>query len=111
MKSFLYLASAILFETFATSILKKTENFTKPFPSVLFVVFMGFSFYMLSLALKGIPIGIAYAIWSAVGIIFISLIGFFVYKEKLDFPAVLGILFIIVGVVIINVFSETNTHT
>ncbi|WP_311538871.1 DMT family transporter [Weeksella virosa] len=59
-----------LFETFATSILKKTENFTKPFPSVLFVVFMGLSFYLLSLALKGIPIGIAYAIWSAVGIIF-----------------------------------------
>ena len=111
MKSYLYLAFAILFETFGTSLLKKTESFSKPIPSIFFVVCMGLSFYLLSLALKGIPIGIAYAIWSAVGIVFISLIGFFVYKEKLDFPAILGILFIIVGVVIINIFSKTNTHT
>lgn len=66
------------------------------------------SFYMLSHALKGIPIGIAYAIWSAFGIVLISLIGYFVYRQNLDLPAIIGVIFIMVGVVIINIFSKST---
>jgi len=68
------------------------------------------SFYLLSHALKGIPIGIAYAIWSGVGIVLISAIGYFVYKQTLDLPAIIGLLFIIVGVIIINMFSNSAAH-
>lgn len=110
MKSYLFLAAAILCETIGTSFLKRTEQFSKPVPTIIFIAAMAASFYLLSLALKGIPIGIAYAIWSAVGIVFISLVGYFIYKENLDLPAILGISFIIVGVVIINVFSQSSVH-
>lgn len=71
---------------------------------------MALSFYLLSFALRGIPVGIAYAIWSAVGIVLISFVGFLVYNEKLDVPAMIGIGCIILGVVIINVFSKSNVH-
>jgi len=110
MKNYLFLAAAILCETLATSFLKKTEQFTKPLPTLIFVICMIASFYLLSHALKGIPIGIAYAIWSGVGIVLISAIGYFVYKQTLDFPAIVGLLFIITGVVIINIFSKSATH-
>lgn len=110
MKNYLILAAAILFETLGTSFLKKTEQFTKPIPTVIFFVSMVFSFYLLSFALKGIPIGVAYAIWSAVGIVLISTVGYFVYKQVLDFPAILGIGFIILGVLIINLFSKSAAH-
>lgn len=110
MKNYLFLAAAILFETLGTSFLKKTEQFSKPVPTVVFFLSMLISFYLLSHVLKGIPIGIAYAIWSAVGIVLISLVGYFVYKQNLDFPALLGIGFIILGVVIINLFSKSAAH-
>ena len=110
MKNYLFLVAAILFETLGTSFLKKTEQFTKPFPTIVFFLSMILSFYLLSFALKGIPIGIAYAIWSAVGIVLISTIGYFVYKQTLDFPALLGIGFIVVGVIIINLFSKSAAH-
>lgn len=110
MKHYLFLAAAIIFEIIGTSFLKKTEQFTKLVPSLIFIIALASSFYMLTFALKGIPIGIAYAIWSAVGIVVISLIGLIVYKESLDLPAILGIGFIIVGVVIINLFSKANVH-
>lgn len=108
MKIYLFLALAILFETLGTSFLKKTENFTKIGPSLIFIVSMAISFYLLTLALRGIPMGIAYAIWSAVGIVIISLVGYFVYKQNLDLPAIIGIAFIIIGVVIINLFSKSS---
>lgn len=107
MKIYLFLALAILFETLGTSFLKKTENFTKIGPSLIFIVSMAISFYLLTLALREIPMGIAYAIWSAVGIVIISLVGYFVYKQNLDLPAIIGIAFIIIGVVIINLFSKS----
>lgn len=110
MKNFLFLAAAIVCETIGTSFLKKTEQFTKLFPSIIFIVMMGGAFYFLSLALKGIPIGIAYAIWSAVGIVLISIIGYFAYKQTLDLPAMVGIGFIVIGVVIINLFSKSAAH-
>lgn len=110
MKNYLFLAAAILCETIGTSFLKKTEQFSKPVPTIIFIVAMAASFYLLSFALKGIPIGIAYAIWSAVGIVLISLVGYFVYKQSLDFPAILGIALIVVGVVVINLFSKSSVH-
>lgn len=110
MKNYLFLAAAIIFETLGTSFLKKTEQFSKPIPTIIFVGAMAASFYFLSLALKGVPIGIAYAIWSAAGIVLISLIAYFVYKQSLDLPAIIGIAFIIIGVVIINLFSKSTAH-
>lgn len=110
MKNYLFLAAAILCETIGTSFLKKTEQFSKPVPTIIFIVAMATSFYLLSFALKGIPIGVAYAIWSAVGIVLISLVGYFVYKQSLDFPAILGIALIVVGVVVINLFSKSSVH-
>lgn len=108
MKSYIFLICAILFEVIGTSFLKKTEQFSKPVPTLIFIISMMASFYMLSHALKGIPIGIAYAIWSAFGIVLISLIGYFVYRQNLDLPAIIGVIFIIVGVVIINIFSKST---
>lgn len=108
MKSYIFLICAILFEVIGTSFLKKTEQFSKPIPTLIFIISMMASFYMLSHALKGIPIGIAYAIWSAFGIVLISLIGYFVYQQNLDLPAIIGVIFIMVGVVIINIFSKST---
>lgn len=110
MKSYLFLAAAIVCETLATSFLKKTDQFTKPLPTIIFAVAMATSFYLLSFALKEIPIGIAYAIWSAVGIVLISLVGYFIYQQHLDLPAIVGIAFIVVGVIIINMFSKSTAH-
>lgn len=110
MKNYLFLACAIICESIATSFLKASNGFTKPLQTIIFVIAMSSSFYFLTLAIKVIPIGIAYAIWSAVGIVIISCVGYFVYKEKLDLPAIIGIALIIIGVVIINIFSKSATH-
>lgn len=110
MKNYIFLAFAILCESVATSFLKASESFTKPLQTIIFVVTMSASFYLLTHAIKVIPIGIAYAIWSAVGIVLISLIGYFVYKQALDLPAILGIALIVIGVIVINVFSKSASH-
>ena len=107
---YLYLAIAIVTEVIATSALKATAEFTKFWPSVLVLAGYVTSFYFLTLCLRHIPVGITYAIWSGVGIILIAVIGWLLYKEPLDAPAVIGIIFIIVGVVIIHAFSKTATH-
>lgn len=110
MKNYLFLTAAIIFEVIGTSFLKKTGQFSKLLPTLVFVLAMGTSFYLLSIALKGIPIGIAYAIWSATGIVLISLIAWIAYGQRLDMPAIIGISFIIIGVVIINLFSKSSIH-
>jgi len=110
MKNYFFLACAIIFESLGTSFLKASEGFTKPLQTVIFVVAMTASFYMLTLAIRTIPIGIAYAIWSAVGIVVISIVGYFLYKQHLDLPAIIGIGLIIVGVIVINVFSKSASH-
>ncbi len=110
MKTYFILFLAIVFETAATSFLKQSEQFTKLIPSILTILGYAAAFYCLSLVLKNIPVGIAYAIWSGVGIILISLIGLFVFKQHLDFPAILGLILIVAGVVIINVFSNSVSH-
>lgn len=110
MKSYLFLFLAILFETVATSFMKQSEQFTKLVPSVVTIVGYIGAFYCLSLVLKTIPVGIAYAIWSGVGIILITLIGLVVFKQHLDLAAFIGLGFIIAGVIIINVFSYSISH-
>lgn len=105
-----YLFLAIIGEVIATISLRMTEGFTKWIPSVLVILGYGFSFYSLSFVLKSIPVGIAYAIWSGVGIVLISILGLFFFDQKLDAPAILGIALILVGVLIINLFSKTTGH-
>ncbi|MBB3695661.1 multidrug efflux SMR transporter [Sphingomonas sp. BK580] len=101
----LYLAGAIGFEIIATSALKAAAGFTRPLPSVVVVLGYVAAFYCLSLALRVIPMGIAYAVWSGIGIVVISLVGFVVYRQRLDAAALLGIALILAGTVVINLFS------
>lgn len=110
MKAFLFLFVAIIFEIIGTSVLKLSEQFTKVIPSIISIIAYITAFYFLSLTLKTIPVGIAYAIWSGVGIVLISVIGFVYFKQSLDLPAILGLGLIIAGVIIINIFSKSVAH-
>ena len=101
----LYLIIAVIFEVIATSALKESNSFTKLVPSLFVIIGYSISFYFLSLTLKNLSIGITYAIWSGLGILLICLVGYFRYGQNLDFPAILGILFIGVGILIIRFFS------
>jgi len=108
--SWFYLAIAISAEIIATTALKATEGFTRLYPTLITVAGYSIAFYCLSLALRAIPVGIAYAIWSGAGIVAISLIGYFVFKQHLDTAAVIGITLIVAGVLVLNVFSESSLH-
>lgn len=110
MKNWLFLAAAILSEVIATSALKTSDGFTKLWPSVLVVIGYAVAFYFLALTLRAIPVGIAYAVWSGVGIVLISGIGWLAFDQKLDAPAMLGITLIISGVIVLNVFSKSQAH-
>lgn len=110
MKSWLFLGVAIFSEVIATSALKASEGFSKTTPSIIVLVGYGLAFYFLSLTLKTIPVGVAYAVWSGVGIVGVSIIGLLLFKQKLDFPALLGMAFILTGVLIMNVFSKSVAH-
>ncbi|WP_041186019.1 DMT family transporter [Candidatus Kinetoplastidibacterium galati] len=105
---FTYLTIAIITELFATVALKNSIGFTRLWPSLFTCFFYIVSTYFLSLTLEEIPVGIAYAIWCGVGIILVSLIGVFFFKQTLDTPAIIGIVLIVLGVVIMNVFSKVN---
>lgn len=110
MKQYLFLLLAIICEVVWATMLKSTEQFTRLVPTVITVVtYMGGLFF-LSLAVRTLPVGIAYAIWAGVGMVFIALLGVVFYKQHLDLPAVIGLTFILVGVVIINVFSKSIAH-
>jgi small multidrug resistance pump len=108
--TYLYLLVAIALEVVATSALKETQGFTKLWPSVIALVGYGLAFYFLSLILRTLPVGVMYAIWSGAGIVFITAIGWVVFKQALDLPALIGISLIVAGVVIINLFSKTVAH-
>lgn len=105
-----FLAIAIIGEVVATSLLRASQGFTQPIPSLLVVLFYSVTFYFLSLALQTIPVGVAYAIWSGVGIVAISGIAFIVYQQTLDLAALIGIGLIIAGVLVINLFSQSSPH-
>ena len=109
-KTLLILFFAILSEVMATTALKYSSGFTKPIPSVVVAVGYGISFYLLSIALKSLPIGITYAIWSGVGLVFTVIVGMTLWKETMDWARVIGILLILAGIILLNVFSKTATH-
>lgn len=107
---YIILFFAIVTETIGTTALQASNQFSKFWPSLIVVVSYAASFYLMALALKVIPVGIAYAIWSGVGILMIAIIGFAVFGQKLDFPAILGMGLILVGILVIHLFSATSTH-
>ncbi|MGS4346885.1 DMT family transporter [Myroides odoratus] len=110
MKNFLFLFIAIISEVIATSALKASHEFTKIVPSIITIAMYGVAFYFLSLTLRSIPVGIAYAIWSGVGIVLVTVVAILVYGQKPDLPAIIGMAFIVLGVVIINLFSKMSAH-
>src|SRR5690606_14093727 len=110
MKPWLLLAMAIVAEVIATSALKASEGFTRLGPSLVVAAGYVTAFYLLSLTLRTIPVGIAYAVWSGVGIVLVSLIAWLLFGQRLDAAAVLGIGLIIAGVVVLNVFSRSVPH-
>jgi len=110
MQSWLFLALAIIAEVVGTSALKSSEGFTRLGPTTVVVIGYVVAFYFLALAIKVIPVGIAYAVWAGLGIVLISLIGWLVFQQKLDAPAVLGMGLILSGVLVINLFSGTASH-
>lgn len=108
--AYVYLFVAIVAEVLATSALKSSQEFTRFWPSVLVVGGYGLAFYMLTLVLRTVPVGIAYAFWAGLGIVLVTLIGVVVFKEKLDLAAVLGLAMIVGGVVVIKLFSNVSAH-
>lgn len=104
------LALAIITEVTGSTFLVKSEGFTKFWPSIAVVVLFCIAFYLLSQVIKVIPLGIAYAIWAGVGIILTAAVGYFIFKQNLDLPAMLGIALIVSGVLVINLFSNSTGH-
>ena len=110
MKSWIFLGVAIVAELVATSGLKAREGFTRLWPSLLVIAGYSVAFYFLSISLKDIPVGLAYAIWAGLGIVLVALIGWVIYGQTLDAASVIGMAMIIGGVAVINVFSKTAVH-
>ncbi len=110
MKYWVFLAVAIVSEVIATSALKSSEGFTKPGPTLLVAVGYVLAAYLLSLTLRAIPVGIAYAIWAGLGVVLVGIVSWLVHGQKLDLPAVLGMGLIVLGVAVINLFSKSAVH-
>lgn len=108
--TYLFLSLAIVAEVIATTALKLSDGFSRLMPSIITVIFYGVSFYCLSLTMRTLPTGIIYAIWSGVGIVLIATVSWLFYGQKLDLPAMLGMLLIILGVIVINLFSKSVAH-
>ncbi|MCW5300328.1 MULTISPECIES: SMR family transporter [Herbaspirillum] len=110
MHPYLLLGIAIVAEVIATSALRAAEGFTRLLPSIMVVIGYAVAFLCLSLTLKSIPVGIVYAIWSGLGIVLISVVAYFLYGQSLDLPAIIGMALILVGVVVLNLFSKSTVH-
>ena len=108
--TYLYLALAIVFEVIATSSLKTSDGFTRLWPSIVAAIGYLITFYFLALTLRTMPIGIAYAIWSGVGILLLAAIDWLWFRQTLDLPAIVGLALIIAGVVTVNLFSKSLQH-
>ncbi|MFZ6751089.1 DMT family transporter [Undibacterium sp. Ren11W] len=108
--NWLILSLAIVAEVIATSALKASEGFTRLFPSLLVAVGYSISFYCLSLTLKVIPVGVTYAIWSGVGVVLVSLAGWYLYGQALDLASMIGIALIVSGVMVLNLFGKMSVH-
>ena len=107
---YIALFAAIIAETIGTSALQASQQFTRLWPSVLVVVSYAVAFYLLSIALKAMPVGVVYAIWSGLGIVLIAIAGFVIFGQKLDLAAITGLGLIIAGVTVLQVFSGTTPH-
>lgn len=110
MNAWVCLGLAIIAEVIATSALKASNGFSHWLPSLVVIGGYGTAFYCLSLALRNVPLGIAYAIWSGAGTALIALIGVLLYKQKLDLAGIVGIGLIVAGVLVLNLFSRSATH-
>ena len=108
--TYVYLGIAIVAEVLATSALKASDSFSRLGPSILTVLGYAIAFVFLSLTMRTIPTGIVYAIWSGVGIVLISAVGWIWFKQTLDLPALIGLGLIITGVIVVNVFSKSVSH-
>lgn len=110
MPVYLILALAVMFETVGTTALKASEQFTKLGPSIVVVLAYAVSFYLLSITLRTMSVGIVYALWSGLGIVMIASIGWAVFGQKLDLAAIAGLIMIIGGIAVIHLFSNSVTH-
>ena len=110
MQAYMALGLAIVAEVIATSALKASEGFTRPGPSAIVVLGYGLAFYCLSLTLKTVPVGVAYAVWSGLGIVLITVAGYVLYRQRIDVAALMGMALIVAGVAVIQLFSKTTTH-
>ena len=108
--AYIPLAIAIIAEIIGTSLLAASHQFTRLWPTVGMIACYGIAFYCLTLALREIPVGIAYAVWSGVGVAAIAIIGHFFFRQTLDLAAVIGIILIVTGVIVLNVFSKSFSH-
>ncbi|WLS03013.1 DMT family transporter [Shinella oryzae] len=104
------LVVAIVFEVLGTSAMQAAQHFTRPVPTMAMVVCYAIAFFFLSWSLRYVPVGIAYAIWSGLGIVLISLVGYFFFGQKLDPAALVGLGLIIAGVLVLNLFSKSTFH-
>lgn len=110
MNAWLTLAAAIVAEVIGTSALKASAGFTRLAPSCVVIAGYAAAFYFLSLTLRHIPIGVAYAVWSGAGTVLITLIGVFAFRQKLDLAGMCGIALIVAGVLVLNLLSRTSPH-
>lgn len=110
MNSYLALGIAIIAEVIATTALKASDSFTRLWPSLVAVAGYGIAFYFLTITLRTVPTGVAYAIWSGLGIVLITIASFVVYRQTVDLPGLLGMALIIAGVVVLNLFSKSTPH-
>ena len=110
MKNWIFLLVAILAEVAATSLLKLSEGFTRLWPSLAVVAGYGLAFYFLSLTLRSIPVGVAYAVWSGLGIVLVTLVAWFAYGQRLDAAGIAGMALIVAGVLVLNLFSRSAAH-
>jgi small multidrug resistance pump len=108
--AWLILTLAIAAEVVATSSLKASEGFTRLWPSVFVVVGYALAIYLLSLVLKAMPVGVAYAIWSGLGVVLITLVAWLIYGQRIDLPGLIGMGLIVAGVVVLNLFSSASAH-
>lgn len=109
-QAYFFLLIAVIAETIGTTALQASHQFTRLWPSVIVVIGYGLAFYFMAITLRYMPVGIVYAMWSGLGIVLIALIGFVVFGQHLDLPAVLGLGMIISGILIIHLFSKSAGH-
>ncbi|OOV99726.1 multidrug DMT transporter [Pseudomonas sp. MF4836] len=110
MNAYTYLAIAICAEVIATVSMKAVKGLSTPLPLLLVIVGYGIAFWMLTLVVRTVPVGVAYAVWAGMGIVMVSVAALFIYGQKLDLPAMLGMGLIVLGVVVIQLFSKTAGH-